>query len=178
MTEVLNATTTDHTELPAYPMVRAGGCPFDPPRRLLELNADKPLHRVRIWNGTTPWLITGYDEVRALYADPRVSVNDHLHDHRQGFPYQNEGLQILAQKRAASLVTADGLSRPEVSKHMGFGYGRHQCIGQSLARVELQIVFSTLLKRIPTLQLAVALDQIPLKHDRLAYGAYELPVTW
>ena len=74
MTEVLNATPAEQGELPTYPMARAAGCPFDPPPRLLELNADKPLHRVRIWNGTTPWLITGYDEVRALYADPRVSV--------------------------------------------------------------------------------------------------------
>ncbi|SOX56070.1 cytochrome P450 [Mycobacterium ahvazicum] len=413
MTEFADTTTIDSAELPGYPMVRDGRCPFNPPQHLLDLNADGPLHRVRIWNGAAPWLVTGYDEARALFADPRVSVDDH----QDGFPYWNEGMQVMARKRAASLVTADGehhtrfrrmlskpftvkrieamrpliqqitddhidamlagpkpadivtalalpipslviskllgvpyedaeffqesatnglaryataddaaksgrslftylrqlveskieqpaedavsdiaervkigeltlkeaaqaantlligghettgnmislgvlallehprqmailrdttdpkiissaveellrylsiihngqrrvatediaiagevirrgegiiidlvpanwdptvfddpgqlnLQRPEVNKHMGFGYGRHQCIGQSLARVELQIVFSTLLKRIPTLQLAVPLDQVPLKHDRLAYGAYELPVSW
>ena len=47
-----------------------------------------------------------------------------------------------------------------------------------LARAELQIVFHTLLRRVPTLELAVPIAGVPLKHDRLAYGVYELPVTW
>ncbi len=62
--------------------------------------------------------------------------------------------------------------------HVGFGYGRHQCVGQQLARMELQIVLPTLFKRIPTLRLAVPIDELPFKHDALAYGLYELPVTW
>jgi hypothetical protein len=28
------------------------------------------------------------------------------------------------------------------------------------------------------LELAVPIEDVPLKHDRLAYGVYELPVTW
>ena len=43
----------------------------------------------------------------------------------------------------------------EDNPHVGFGYGRHQCVGQQLARMELQIVLHTLLRRIPTLRLAV-----------------------
>jgi cytochrome P450 len=62
--------------------------------------------------------------------------------------------------------------------HVGFGYGRHQCVGQQLARMELQIVLPTLLRRIPDMRLAVPLDDLPFKHDALAYGLYELPVTW
>ncbi|WP_457966993.1 cytochrome P450 [Arthrobacter sp. D1-29] len=62
--------------------------------------------------------------------------------------------------------------------HLAFGFGSHGCIGQQLARAELQIVFSTLFRRIPTLKLAVPLDDIEFKHDRLAYGVYSLPVTW
>lgn len=69
------------------------------------------------------------------------------------------------------------LSR-DASQQLGFGYGRHQCVGQQLARAELQIVFHTLLRRIPTLRLAIPLDEVPFKHDRLAYGVYELPVNW
>lgn len=69
------------------------------------------------------------------------------------------------------------LSR-DAGQQLGFGYGRHQCVGQQLARAELQIVFHTLLRRIPTLRLAIPLDEVPFKHDRLAYGVYELPVTW
>ena len=30
----------------------------------------------------------------------------------------------------------------------------------------------------PTLKLAIPFDEVPFKHDRLAYGVYELPVTW
>ena len=37
----------------------------------------------------------------------------------------------------------------DVGQQLGFGYGRHQCVGQQLARAELQIVFHTLLRRIP-----------------------------
>ncbi|GAA2453589.1 cytochrome P450 [Streptomyces pulveraceus] len=62
--------------------------------------------------------------------------------------------------------------------HVAFGFGVHQCLGQPLARVELQVVYSTLYRRIPTLQLAVDLDEIPFKHDGLVYGVYELPITW
>ncbi|MEE6164541.1 MULTISPECIES: cytochrome P450 [unclassified Mycolicibacterium] len=68
--------------------------------------------------------------------------------------------------------------RRDAGQQLGFGYGRHQCVGQQLARAELQIVFHTLLRRIPTLRLAIPFDEVPFKHDRLAYGVYELPVTW
>ena len=44
------------------------------------------------------------------------------------------------------------LHRADAGQHVGFGYGRHQCVGQQLARAELQIVFHTLLRRIPTLR--------------------------
>ena len=49
--------------------------------------------------------------------------------------------------------------RREDGPHVGFGYGRHQCVGQQLARMELQIVLPTLLRRIPTLRLAVPLER-------------------
>ncbi|WP_433517947.1 cytochrome P450 [Nonomuraea sp. CA-143628] len=62
--------------------------------------------------------------------------------------------------------------------HVAFGFGVHQCLGQPLARMELQVVYSTLYRRIPTLRLATDLDQIPFKHDGSVYGVYELPVTW
>jgi cytochrome P450 len=51
-------------------------------------------------------------------------------------------------------------------------------VGQQLARAEMQIVFPTLLRRIPTMRLAIPFAEVPFKHDRLAYGVYELPVTW
>jgi cytochrome P450 len=62
--------------------------------------------------------------------------------------------------------------------HLGFGFGVHACLGQPLARVELQIVYAMLYRRLPGLRLAVPLEQIPFKHDSIVYGVYELPVTF
>ncbi|WP_373202344.1 cytochrome P450 [Mycobacterium marinum] len=394
-------------------MSRSAGCPFAPPPGVMALAAAKPLTRVRIWDGSTPWLITGYEQVRELFSDSRVSVDDRL----PGFPHWNAGMLSTVHKRPRSVFTADGeehtrfrrmLSKPFTFKrvealrptiqqitdehidamlagpqpadlvaklalpvpslvisqllgvpyedaemfqhhanvglaryatgadtvkgamslhkylaelveakmanpaedavsdlaervkagelsvkeaaqlgtglliaghettanmiglgvlallvnpdqagilrdaqdpkivanaveellrylsiiqngqrrvahediHIGgetiragegiiidlapanwdahaftepdrlylhragaernvaFGYGRHQCVGQQLARAELQIVYRTLLQRIPTLTLATALEDVPFKDDRLAYGVYELPVTW
>ncbi|MGV0837756.1 cytochrome P450 [Mycolicibacterium thermoresistibile] len=413
MSDTLTGTDTDTTAaIPEYPMDRDRRCPFAPPPGVMELAAVKPLSRVRIWDGSTPWLITGYEAARALFSDTRVSVDDR----RSGFPHWNEMMRSTIYKRPRSVFTTDAeehtkfrrmLSKPftfkrveglrpaiqkitdehidailagpkpaelvtalalpvpslvisemlgvpfedaeffqehankgldrfakaednmtkgmslaqyliklveakmenpaedavsdlaervkageidvkeaaqlgtglliaghETSANMigigvlallenpeqadflrnaedpkviaaaveelmrylsiiqngqrrvavedieiagetiragegiildlapanwdsatfaapdqldlqrsdapqlGFGYGRHQCVGMQLARAELQIVFHTLLRRIPTLKLATTIDQIPFKDDRLAYGVYELPVTW
>ncbi len=414
MSDTLTGSATETAAgIPDYPMARAAGCPFAPPPDVLALAETKPLSRVRIWDGSTPWLMTGYAEVRALFSDSRVSVDDRL----PGFPHWNEGMLATVHRRPRSVFTSDAeehtrfrrmLSKPftfkrveglrpaiqqitdehidamlagpqpadvvtalalpvpslvisqllgvpyedaeffqhhaniglgryataddtgkgaaSLSKYLArlveakmaepaedavsdlaervkageidvreaaqlgtglliaghettanmiglgtlallqnpdqlallrdtedpkvvanaveellrylsiiqngqrrialediefageviragegiiidlapanwdpkvfdvpdrvdlqrdgagqnvaFGYGRHQCVGQQLARAELQIVFTTLLRRIPTLRLAVPIEEIPFKHDRLAYGVYELPVTW
>lgn len=70
------------------------------------------------------------------------------------------------------------LLRTDARQHVAFGFGSHACLGQQLARVELQVAFSTLARRIPTLQLAVPFEEIEFKNDRAAYGVYGLPVTW
>ncbi len=62
--------------------------------------------------------------------------------------------------------------------HVSFGYGIHQCLGQNLARMELEIVFSTLLRRIPTLRLAVDVEDLPFRVAASINGVYHLPVTW
>lgn len=397
----------------SYPMERSAACPFAPPSEVMELAASAPLSRVTIWDGSTPWLITGYEEARALFADSRISVDDR----KPGFPHWNEHMLATVDKRPRSVFTADAeehtfyrrmlskpftfkrvealrpaiqkitddhidallagpkpadlvgalalpvpslvicemlgvpyedhgffqehanvglaryaksedtmrgvmslakylgnlveqkmrepaedavsdlaervkageidikeasqlasglllaghettanmiglgvlallenpdqlavlrdtedpavianaveellrylsiihtgqrrvatedieiagtvikagdgviidlspanwdpkkfpnpdhleLERPEADDNLAFGYGRHQCVGQQLARAELQIVFSTLLRRVPTLRLATTIDNIAYKNDKLAYGVYELPVTW
>jgi cytochrome P450 len=404
-------TTIEH-EIPEFPMTRAAGCPFAPPPKVLSLNNEGQLSRVRIWDGSAPWLITGYEAIRSIFTDSRASVDDR----KPGYPHWNEGMLATVHTRPRSVFTSDaeehtryrrmlskpftykrveGL-RPEVQKitdehidallagprpgdvigtvalpipslvisrllgvpyedaeffqqhahqgvgryateedtakgaatlakyiakllrvkmenptedlvsdlaerinaeeltvreaaqlatgvliaghettanmiglgvlallehpdqlallrdtddpkviaagveelmrylsiiqtgqrriadedievggetiragegiildiapanwdsrqfpepdrldltrddgpHVGFGYGRHQCVGQQLARMELQIVLHTLFRRIPTLRLAVPLDEVPFKHDTLAYGVYELPVDW
>ncbi|MER5478654.1 cytochrome P450 [Streptomyces sp. NPDC002734] len=69
------------------------------------------------------------------------------------------------------------LRRP-ARHHHAFGYGAHQCLGQSLARVELQVVYGTLYRRIPTLALAVPFEEVPFAMEGVAYGLRSLPVTW
>ncbi|WP_086846006.1 cytochrome P450 [Amycolatopsis kentuckyensis] len=66
----------------------------------------------------------------------------------------------------------------DAHRHVAFGFGVHQCLGQPLARLELQVVYGTLYRRIPTLALATEVGKIPFKHDGSVYGVYELPVTW
>jgi cytochrome P450 len=62
--------------------------------------------------------------------------------------------------------------------HFAFGFGVHQCIGQPLARVELGIIFETLLRRIPTLKLAAPVEDLEFRLRPGINGVFKLPVTW
>ncbi|KIF72528.1 cytochrome P450 [Streptomyces sp. AcH 505] len=62
--------------------------------------------------------------------------------------------------------------------HVAFGYGVHQCLGQNLVRVEMDIAYRTLFERIPSLELAVPVEELPLKYDGVLYGLHALPVRW
>jgi cytochrome P450 len=55
---------------------------------------------------------------------------------------------------------------------VAFGFGPHQCLGQNLARKELQIVFDTLFLRVPALRLAAEVEDLPYKDDANIYGVY------
>ncbi|MEV5769122.1 cytochrome P450 [Micromonospora sp. NPDC052213] len=62
--------------------------------------------------------------------------------------------------------------------HLAFGYGRHICPGQHLARLELDVALSRLVRRLPGLRLTVDVDDLPLKEDGNIFGLYALPVAW
>ncbi|MEU6147968.1 cytochrome P450 [Streptomyces sp. NPDC047081] len=66
----------------------------------------------------------------------------------------------------------------DARRHVAFSFGVHQCLGQPLARMELQVVYGTLYKRIPTLRLACPPEDVKFKHDAFIYGVHELPVAW
>jgi cytochrome P450 len=47
-----------------------------------------------------------------------------------------------------------------LGRHLGFGHGIHMCLGAPLARLEGDIAFTTLLRRMPNLRLAVPRESI------------------
>jgi cytochrome P450 len=63
-------------------------------------------------------------------------------------------------------------------EHLAFGWGPHQCVGHLLARVQLEVAWLTLLRRLPDLALAVPLEEIPFRFDMFVYGVRALPVRW
>src|ERR1700743_1081006 len=66
----------------------------------------------------------------------------------------------------------------QARSHVAFGFGVHQCLGQSLARVELQVFLETLLRRLPGLRLAVPVGALWFNESGAVYGLRELPVAW
>ncbi|MCK2219549.1 cytochrome P450 [Actinomadura sp. ATCC 31491] len=68
--------------------------------------------------------------------------------------------------------------RPEARRHLAFGHGVHQCLGQQLARNELRAGYRALFERFPGLRLAVPATEVPLRQDNAVYGVARLPVTW
>lgn len=68
--------------------------------------------------------------------------------------------------------------RRPAAGHLAFGYGVHQCLGQNLARAELQIALPALLRRLPGLRLAIPFEDVAFRRHTALYGLTELPVTW
>ena len=68
--------------------------------------------------------------------------------------------------------------RRQASGHVAFGHGIHQCLGQQLARVELQVAIPALARRFPDLRLDVPAEKVPTRADMSIYGVHSLPVAW
>ncbi|MEV7089097.1 cytochrome P450 [Streptomyces sp. NPDC093085] len=61
--------------------------------------------------------------------------------------------------------------------HLAFGTGAHSCLGQALARTELQAVLDVLLRRLPGLRLAVDAEELRPLEGLVVGGLREVPVT-
>jgi cytochrome P450 len=155
----------------------------------------------RIGLGTL-FLLTRLDQWEALVADPDGRVNATVEEiMRLGAPgdlgllrYAHTDVEIAGvtiQRGDAVILSINSANRdvsvytdaetfnpdrPERA-HLGFGHGGHFCIGASLARTELRVVFATLARRLPGLRLAKQLDELEVRTP-LTGGVTELPVTW
>jgi cytochrome P450 len=63
-------------------------------------------------------------------------------------------------------------------QQLTFSTGQHFCVGAPLARAELQIALSGLLRRFPALRLAVPLGELRRQSDQFFQGFAEVPVAW
>jgi cytochrome P450 len=71
----------------ALPATRPSGCPFGPPKELLEAREHGPISRYPFPGGHEGWLVTGYDLVRSVLADPRFSSRKELMRHHPLIDY-------------------------------------------------------------------------------------------
>ncbi len=76
----------------------------------------------------------------------------------------------------------DDMDRLDLSRdpvpHLAFGHGVHYCIGAHVARMEMRTAFPALLRRFPSLSLAVPIEEVQFRTSSPVYGLESLPVTW
>jgi cytochrome P450 len=71
-----------------------------------------------------------------------------------------------------------GWHRASTRDHVSFGFGAHQCLGQNLARITMEIALGTLIQRLPSLRLAAPAEEIPFNPTAGFQVITELPVAW
>jgi cytochrome P450 len=68
--------------------------------------------------------------------------------------------------------------RVEPQPHLAFTHGAHKCIGQHLARLQVRLTLETLLRRFPTLALAVPAEDIKWSPSTMLRSVEALPLKW
>ena len=63
------------------------------------------------------------------------------------------------------------------NNHMAFGFGTHFCLGNQLARLELSMMQTRLLRRLPDMELASG-DALPLRPANFVSGLERMPVRF
>ncbi|MCB0997226.1 MAG: cytochrome P450 [Acidimicrobiales bacterium] len=67
------------------------------------------------------------------------------------------------------------IARPDADLHLGFGFGRHFCLGAHLARLEIRAFFRELIGRLESIELA---GEAKFMHSNLVTGPKTLPVRY
>lgn len=79
--------------VPLFPMRRS--CPLGMPAEYAEMREHEPVRRARLADGESVWLISRYDDIRAMLMDPRLSTDRS----RPGFPILNPETAQLRETR-------------------------------------------------------------------------------
>lgn len=143
------------------------------PEQLEALHADRGLMPGAVEEMLRYLTITHFNGARVATRDTEVA----------GQPIrEGEGVWALlpsANRDDSAFPDADRFDITRKARHhMTFGFGVHQCLGQGLARLELDLVFNRMLDRFPNLGLAVPEAEIDYKFDAFVFGVRSLPVTW
>jgi cytochrome P450 family 142 subfamily A polypeptide 1 len=64
------------------------------------------------------------------------------------------------------------------NEHLAFGFGAHFCLGNSLARLELQVMIERVLARLPDLELAADPNDLPRRRANFISGLESMPVRF
>jgi cytochrome P450 family 142 subfamily A polypeptide 1 len=95
----------------------------------------------------------------------------------------HEGDQVMliypsANRDESVFENADRLDvHRDPNPHLAFGFGPHFCLGASLARLELKIMFEELLRRLPDIELATT-DPLPFRESNFITGPETMPVRF
>jgi cytochrome P450 len=142
-------------------------------QRWEQLLADRSLVRSTVEEALRFDTNLGFGMVR--YIDQDVEVGDTL---------ITSGTTVVCDMAAANRdeTAFDGADEMDLTRspnpHLAFGAGGHSCLGQSLARTELQTVLNVLLDRLPSLELAVAAEDLQPVEGLIVGGLRNLPMRW
>lgn len=87
-------------------------------------------------------------------------------------------LAIGAANRDETVFTDPDIldTHRDARRHLAFGHGPHQCLGQWLAKVEVEECLHRFTRRFPDAVLAVAANALSFRHQASSYGLNALPV--
>ncbi|MGV9306522.1 cytochrome P450 [Nonomuraea sp. NPDC003727] len=128
---------------------------------------------------------TAVEEALRFDANPGFGLPRYLRDEIEvGGTVLPRGTTVVCSMAAANRDDSafDDAGEMDLSRspnpHLAFGAGAHSCLGQALARTELQVVLEVLLRRLPSLELAVPVEELERVEGLAVGGLREVPVRW
>ncbi|MGA6164485.1 cytochrome P450 [Amycolatopsis magusensis] len=125
------------------------------------------------------------EEVLRFDADPGLGMPRYLaEDAEIGEAVLPRGTTVMCSMGAANRDETAFTAAAEMdlgrkpNPHLAFGAGAHSCLGQALARTELQVALEVLLRRLPGLTLAVAPGDLERVEGLVVGGLRTVPVRW